>query len=94
MAHSLQDHPLAALLDEFVQQYREIGQDEPKNVEAEELGDSPGGEFEAVLRRVGVLEPRIFDLSSNLVCASGVSKTRKKSIIPLVQRTESLGGIK
>jgi hypothetical protein len=60
--------PLRASLDELVHEQAQIGQDEAANVEGEELGRVADAEFEADVRLRRVLEARVFDLTSDLIC--------------------------
>lgn len=62
-------NPLAAPLDKLVQHERNVVEDEAADVEAKELGRMPRAQLEANVRGRTVLETRVFDLASDLVCS-------------------------
>ena len=66
--HALSERPLRASLDELVHQQAQVGQDEATHEEREELCRVTDAELEADVRLRRVLEARIFDLASNLIC--------------------------
>jgi len=61
-------HPLAAPLDELVQEDGEVRKDEPAYVKSEELGRVPCAQLQAHLRLVGVSKAGIFHLSGYFIC--------------------------
>ena len=66
--HALSERPLRASLDELVHQQAQVGQDEATHEEREELCRVTDAELQADMRLRRVLEARIFDLASDLIC--------------------------
>ena len=60
--------PLPPSLDVLIQHQSDIRKDEAADVKPEEVGRVAGAEFQADLRGGGMLEPRIFDLTGDLIC--------------------------
>ena len=65
---SLSERPFRASLDELVHQQAQVGQDEATHEEREELCRVTDAQLEADVRLRRVLEARIFDLASDLIC--------------------------
>ena len=66
--HDLGERPLRTPLDELVHQQAQVGQDEATHEEREELCRVTDAELQADVRLRRVLEARIFDLASDLIC--------------------------
>lgn len=71
--HCLRERPLCASLDELVHQQAQVSQDEAAHEESKELRRMANAELEANVRLRRVLEARIFDLASDLICDCLVS---------------------
>jgi hypothetical protein len=63
----LYEHPLTTPLNKLIHQHAQISKQEATDVEAEELAGMTGAEFEADVRRGGVLEAWVFDLAGYLI---------------------------
>lgn len=67
MHHQSSQRPLRSPLNELVHQQSQIRQNEPTDVESEELRSVADAQLETNVRLRRVLEARIFDLASDLV---------------------------
>lgn len=66
--HQSSQRPLRSPLDKLIHQQPQIGQNEATDVESEELRRVADAQLETDMRLRRVLEARIFDLASDLVC--------------------------
>lgn len=64
----LSERPLRASFDELVHQQAQVSQNEATHEEREELCRMTNAQLEADVRLRRVLEARIFDLASDLIC--------------------------
>lgn len=63
----LNQNPFTTSFNELIQHHANIIEGKTTNIEAEELSGMPRAKLQADKRRRGMLEPRIFNLSSNLI---------------------------
>jgi hypothetical protein len=72
--NGLSERPLRPPLDKLIHQQSQVSQNEATHKEREELRCMPNTQLEAYVRLRRVLQARIFDLASDLVCRKRISR--------------------
>lgn len=72
---SSSQNPFTAPLDELVKHQADVVQRKAADVETKELGCITRAQFQADVRLRRVLQARVLDLTCDLVCRTGISKS-------------------